>query len=196
MKKFYLIIICLFTLISPVNALEKYKVSLNKCVDGDTAWFNLNGKIIKTRFLAIDTPESTKKIEPFGKKASDYTCGKLKNASNIYIEYDPNSNKLDKYNRHLVWIFVDNTLLQKELVENGLAKVKYIYADYLYLDELKESEKKAIDKRINIWEYNNTFDNLFYNILFFVLIVGIIIIFKPNKKTIKKIIREYKKRMK
>ena len=91
---------------------------------------------------------------------------------------------------------MDNTLLQKELVENGLAKVKYIYADYLYLDELKESEKKAIDKRINIWEYNNTFDNLFYNILIFVLIVGIIIIFKPNKKTIKKIIREYKKRMK
>ena len=196
MRKLYLIFICFIIGICPVLANDRYEVTLNKCVDGDTAWFNLSNKVIKTRFLAIDTPESTKEIEPYGKEASNYTCKRLKNADKIYIEYDNNSQKLDKYDRHLVWVFVDNSLLQKELVENGLAEVKYIYGDYLYLDKLKKAEDLAKSKSINIWSDNNFLDNLLYNSILFVLIVGIIVIFKPNKRVTKKIIKEYKKRMK
>ena len=91
MKKVFLIIFILFFCIN-VNAKEI--VTLNKCVDGDTAWFNINGEKIKARFLAIDTPESTNKIEPYGKEASEFTCNLLKNAKKIEIEYDENSDKL------------------------------------------------------------------------------------------------------
>ena len=48
-------------------------VTLDSCVDGDTAKFNIDGQILKFRFIGIDTPESVhpkKKVEPFGKKAS------------------------------------------------------------------------------------------------------------------------------
>ena len=196
MKKLCLILIIFFIGISPILASDKYTVTLNKCVDGDTAWFNLNNKVIKARFLAIDTPESTKEIEPYGKEASNYTCNMLKRADKIEIQYDPDSKKLDKYDRHLVWVFVDDKLLQEEIVKEGLAQVKYIYGDYLYLDELKNYEKIAKAKSLNIWSDVNTLDNLLYNAIFFVLIVGIIVIFKPNKKVTKKIIKEYKKRMK
>ena len=90
-----LIIILLIIIPFNVYAYEKKAVTLNKCVDGDTAWFNLNEEKIKARFLAIDTPESTNKIEFFGKEASKYTCNKLKKANKIEIEYDENSNKYD-----------------------------------------------------------------------------------------------------
>lgn len=196
MKKLSFIVICFFILTLNIYAAEKYKVTLNKCVDGDTAWFILNNKLIKTRFLAIDAPESTKEVEPYGKEASNYTCSKLKGAKKIEIEYDDNSKKLDKYNRHLVWVYVDNSLLQKELIEHGLAEVKYIYGDYLYLNQLKIAEENAKLNKVNMWKSENVCDNLLYNVIFFILIVGIIIIFKPNKKITKKIIREYKKRMK
>ena len=196
MKKLYLILICFFIGTLSIKAEDRYKVTLNKCVDGDTAWFNLNNKILKTRFLAIDTPESTKEVEPYGKEASNYTCERLKNANNIYIEYDSKSNKLDKYDRHLVWVFIDDVLLQKELVQNGLAEVKYVYGKYKYLDLLYEAEDKAKNFKLNIWNDVNSSDDLLYNAIFFILIVGIIIIFKPNKRVTKKIIREYKKRMK
>ena len=62
---------------------EKIQVTLEKCVDGDTARFVYKKSNIKARFLAIDTPESvhpTKKVEPFGKEASKYTCDMLSNA--------------------------------------------------------------------------------------------------------------------
>ncbi len=137
---------------------EKIQVTLEKCVDGDTARFMYKKSNIKARFLAIDTPESvhpTKKVEPFGKEASKYTCDMLSNAKKIVLEYDINSDKTDKYDRHLVWVFVDDVLLQEELVSNGYAKIKYVYGDYKYLDELKKEEQIAKGNRVGVWNLDD-----------------------------------------
>lgn len=189
MKKVVIIILSLF-LINNVDAKEK--VTLSKCVDGDTAWFYLNNEEIKTRFLAIDTPESTNKIEEYGKEASEFTCNKLKNAKKIEIEYDENSDKLDKYDRHLVWVFVDGELLQNLIIKEGLAEVDYLYGDYEYTSILEKSEKEAKNNKLNIWsDTNNSYD--IYIIIGFVIVIIIIYIFsskfrkKINRKINKKI---------
>lgn len=149
-KKLYMLItiLCMLLTLYPTSifALAKREVKLSKCVDGDTARFILNKEEIKARFLAIDTPESvhpTKGVEPYGKEASEYTCNALKNAKKITIEYDSDSDKTDKYKRHLVWVYVDDVLLQKTLIEKGYAKVAYLYGKYQYTDELKETEEKV-----------------------------------------------------
>ena len=134
--------------IKPVN--EKEKVTYYKCSDGDTARFLINGIDTKVRFLAIDTPEIDKN-EPFSNEAKEYACNALKNAKEIYLEYDSNSDKEDKYGRVLAFVHVDGVLLQKSLIENGLAKVAYIYGDYAYVDELKEIEKTAKLNKVGIW---------------------------------------------
>ena len=46
---------------------------------------------------------------------------------------------------------MDDELLEKSLIENGLAKVYYIYGDYAHLDELREAEAIAKSKKIGIW---------------------------------------------
>ncbi len=197
MKKIILIILLLL----PFNVFaEKIEVTLNKCIDGDTASFNLNNEIIKARFLAIDTPESTNKIEAYGKEASKYTCDILSNSTSIQIEYDKNSNKYDKYNRHLVWVFVDNELLQREIVKNGYAEVKYLYGDYKYTDELEEEEIIAKQKKLRIWSEYEYDDIAWYYYLLFILAIISLFIFskkfrkkffnilkKENKKILKKI---------
>ena len=48
---------------------EKYSAELEKCIDGDTAIFKIGEESIKTRFLYIDTPESTTRHDPYGKEA-------------------------------------------------------------------------------------------------------------------------------
>ena len=60
MKKVVVMIVILFL---NINVYAKEVVKLDKCVDGDTAWFYYNNEVSKFRFLAIDTPESTNKIE-------------------------------------------------------------------------------------------------------------------------------------
>lgn len=199
MKKVFLIIFILFF---GINVNAKEIVTLNKCVDGDTAWFNINGEKIKARFLAIDTPESTNKIEPYGKEASEFTCNLLKNAKKIEIEYDENSDKFDKYDRHLVWVFVDDELLQNIIVKEGYADVKYLYGDYKYTDILKKSLIEAKANNLNMWksEENNITNNI-YIISGIILLIIILYIFnksfrnKINKKIKSNIKKEIRKKV-
>jgi len=159
MKK---ILVCIFTFFISINvccAEEKLTVKFDSCVDGDTANVILNEEKIKIRFLAIDTPETkhpTIGEEPLGKEASEYTCNRLKNASKIEIEYDPNSDQKDKYDRHLVWVWVDDYLLQDEIIKEGLAEVAYLYGDYKYTGTLEDHQTIAKVNGVGIWNESTT----------------------------------------
>ena len=194
MKKIIIFLICFFISIGSVNAEE---ITLTKCIDGDTASFQINGKIEKVRFLAIDTPETkhpTKGEEPFGKEASNYTCNALQSSKKIEIEYDENSDKKDKYDRSLGWIFVDGDLLQAKLIENGLAKVAYLYDDYKYTDDLQKLEKDAKKDHKGIWgEYKEDYTKLYIAIE---MIIIVIIICISNKNFRKKTLNKAKRKLK
>jgi len=132
-------------------------VEFSSCVDGDTFKVIKDEKIYTVRMLAIDTPESvhpTKGVEYYGKEASNYVCDKLKNAKEIKLEYDKNGDKQDKYERLLAWVFIGDTLLQEELIENGYAKVAYLYGDYKYTDVLEKKQEMASLKEIGVWDEN------------------------------------------
>lgn len=159
------IIIFLITIITGINIVyAKETVRFSKCVDGDTIKVIKDEKEYTVRMLAIDTPESvhpTKGVEYYGKEASEYTCNKVTNAKKIELEYDENSDKTDKYDRLLAWVFVDGTLLQKELIEKGYAKIAYLYDDYKYTKELESAQEQASIKNIGVWneELKNKYDN-------------------------------------
>lgn len=153
MKRVVIIFFILIIFPLTVNA-ERKEIEFDSCVDGDTIKAKIDGEVSTIRFLAVDTPETVhpeKKAEPYGKEASNYTCNRVKNAKKLEIEYDPGSDKLDKYKRTLGWIYVDGSLLQKELIEQGYAKVAYIYGDYLYTNELKNVEKNIKERKIGVW---------------------------------------------
>lgn len=139
-------------------------VTLSKCVDGDTAKFKMSDGSIKTaRFLAIDTPESVhpkKSVEKYGKEASEFTCNLLTNASNLKVEFDANSDETDKYGRILVFVYADNKLVQETLLEEGYARVAYLYGNYKYTDHLKEVESIAKNKKLRIWSDSDVSNNL------------------------------------
>jgi len=188
MKKTLLFIFTFFIFNNTVFA-NKIEVKLDKCVDGDTAWFILDNETIKTRFLAIDTPESTNEIEEYGIEASEYTCNLLSTAKKIEIEYDSNSDKLDKYDRHLVWVFVDNILLQEKILEKGYASIEYIYGDYKYLDNLYKIEKEAKDNNVGIWN-NEVNTNYTFLIIGLIIITLIFLISKKGRKKIYELIKK------
>ncbi len=197
MKKVVIIFFILIIFPLNINA-ERKKIIFDSCVDGDTIKAKIDGEISTIRFLAIDTPETVhpkKKAEPYGKEASEYTCSKVKSAKKLEIEYDPGSNKQDKYKRMLGWIYVDDSLLQKELIEHGYAKVAYIYGDYLYTNELKHIEENVKEKKIGLWGKTNTTVDTDDDKSFFELISDFIDDFidefiKSIKKTIKKEIKK------
>lgn len=125
---------------------KMYEAELSDCTDGDTAVFRINGKDYKTRFLYIDTPESTRTKEPFGPEAAQYTCSFLKQG-NITLETDGGS-LFDKYDRLLAWVWVGDKLHQEEITKAGLVEDFYDYGSYKYenriwsaMDYAKENGK-------------------------------------------------------
>ena len=87
MKKISILMITLLVIFIPIPifASERINVTLNKCVDGDTAWFNLENKKIKARFLAIDTPELTLMEKGLVNSLVIYLLMQLKFKSNMMI---------------------------------------------------------------------------------------------------------------
>lgn len=201
MKKFLLFIFIFFISIINVSASEKVSVSFSKCVDGDTAKLILDEKEITVRFLAVDTPETshpTKGEEPYGKEAKEFTCNSLKKAKKIELEFDKNSDKTDKYDRYLAWIWVDDYLLQDNLIKEGLAEVAYLYDDYKYTSLLEEHQTLAKLNKIGKWsDYNPLDKNFFYMIggclLVIVAVATGLITKSKGKSHIKKIIKKYGK---
>ena len=86
-------------------------------IDGDTTHFNVpvSAKhpegVLKARYLAVNTPESTGQVEPYGKVASDYTHkplqASLDNAGSVLVESDTDDNTWnnDSYGRTLAWVW-------------------------------------------------------------------------------------------
>lgn len=115
------------------SATVKQKVTVRAYIDGDTTHFNVPESVsptgvLKARYLAINTPESTGKIEEYGKAASRFTKEKLKGASSIIVESDDANWNLDSTGgRYLVWVWYrtdENAAyrnLNIELLQNGLA---------------------------------------------------------------------------
>jgi endonuclease YncB( thermonuclease family) len=111
----------------------KMEVTVKAYVDGDTVHFNvpsdvMPGGVLKARFLAINTPESTGKIEEYGKAASNFTKETLMAAESIIIESDTDSWNADSTGgRYLVWVWYktaemsDYRNLNIEILQNGLA---------------------------------------------------------------------------
>jgi micrococcal nuclease len=111
----------------------KQEVTVHAYIDGDTTHFNvpetvMPGGVLKARYLAINTPESTGKIEPWGKTASNYTKETLKNATSIIIESDDGKWNADSTGgRYLVWVWYKTAEsdtyrnLNIEILQLGLA---------------------------------------------------------------------------
>lgn len=134
---------------------DKFTVTLSSCVDGDTAWFYYDGNKHKARFLAIDAPEvnlDTNDPEPGALEAQTKTCQLLTEAQKIELAYDPNADQQDKYGRDLVWVYVDDQLLQEELVKEGYVEVAYLYGNYRYNSELKKAEREAKENNLGLWK--------------------------------------------
>lgn len=120
---------------------EKYSADLVKCIDGDTAHFNINGHDYKTKFLYIQTPEFTNEIEPYGKEASVFTCSFLMSGK-ITLETDGDF-LFDEDGQLLAWVWVNNQLHQEEMAKAGFVEAIIDNGNYKYEDQVNKAMENA-----------------------------------------------------
>lgn len=140
----------------------KAEATVKTFVDGDTTHFYVSsdiveGGVLKARYLAINTPESTGKIEEYGKKASNFTKDKLSQATSIIIESDTETWDIDSTgSRNLVWVWYktseseDYRNLNIEILQNGLA-IANSSANNRYGSYCTAAIAQAKEQKLNIY---------------------------------------------
>lgn len=136
-------------------------VELVKTIDGDTIKIIYDGKEQNLRYLLIDTPELNhpqQGKQPFSEEATNRNDELLKSGK-LEIEFDIGE-KVDKYGRLLAYVYIDGESVQQKLVEEGLARVAYIYPpNTKHLDLYKDAEKKAQQAGVGIWSIEDYVTN-------------------------------------
>ena len=140
----------------------KQEVTVKLFVDGDTTHFYvpntvMSNGVLKARYLAVNTPESTGKIEEYGKKASKFTREKLEKATSIIIESDTATWTADSTgDRYLSWVWYktadmeDYRNLNIELLQEGLA-IASNSGNNIYGEVCMKAINQAKENKLNVY---------------------------------------------
>ncbi|MCL6448928.1 MAG: thermonuclease family protein [Armatimonadetes bacterium] len=146
-------------------AAEKYVPALvTKVIDGDTFWVRLtDGREEKVRLIGVDTPESTREVEPYGKEAAAYTKKRLEKKT-VYLELDVEER--DKYDRLLAYVWLSRPknggaaeaaeevrakMFNAELLLNGYAQVLTVPPNVKYAELFTGFQREAREKKKGLW---------------------------------------------
>ncbi len=134
-----------------------------KVVDGDTVAIDIDGRSTTLRLIGLDTPETVDPrttVQCFGKEASD-EAKRLLTGTSVRLEYDSSQGTLDKYNRTLAYIYMEDLPAQaggisfnEYMIAEGFGH-EYTYGTpYAYQTEFKAAEASARAQKKGLWAEN------------------------------------------
>lgn len=147
----------------PVAAMREGACEVVRVVDGDTILVrqqvdspsSVSSGLrdhVRVRLLGIDTPETVKEghpVERWGPEATEFTQRFLA-GGRAQLRFD--KRRVDRYGRLLAYVYVDDRMLNEELVRAGLARVSLYPGDSESIGrQLRRAEEAARREKIGIW---------------------------------------------
>jgi micrococcal nuclease len=142
----FVLFLAVWFLISPVTA-AAWSGKVVGVIDGDSITVLHDGRQEQIRLWGIDCPE---KGQDFGNRAKQLTSalvfGKV-------VEVEPMT--VDRYGRTVAFVRVGNTLVNEELIRQGLAWVFTTYCDRPICVEWKKLQEEARKAKRGLWSMPN-----------------------------------------
>ncbi|GKT10514.1 thermonuclease family protein [Desulforhabdus sp. TSK] len=114
--------------------------------DGDTLTVRMGARVEKVRLIGIDCPE--KEQAPWGIRARDFVRSRvLRKRVAIEMDLVPR----DRYGRLLGYVWVNDRLLNEELVEQGLAMQYSLPPNVKYAARFSKAVRKARENKAGFW---------------------------------------------
>ncbi len=128
--------------------------SVVRVVDGDTLIINIDNVEERVRLIGVDTPESVhpnaEKNVPYGEIASTFTK-ELVEGKTVSIELD--AQERDRYGRVLAYVYYEDKMLNKTLLEQGHATLATYPPNVKYVEVFEKLEQEAKKNKVGIWGY-------------------------------------------
>lgn len=135
---------------------ERVQAQVVKVVDGDTIQVTIQGKSYKVRYIGIDTPETVKPnapVGPFGPEASaknkELVAGKT-------VTLVKDVSEVDRYDRLLRYVIVDNQFINYVLVAEGYANASTYPPDVACSETFRQAAAAAQQSGVGLWDLQPT----------------------------------------
>lgn len=126
-------------------------------IDGDTIDVELNGEVVRVRYLGINTTERGETCYSEGRQANaDLVSGQT-------VTLVPDEESEDSYGRLLRYIYVGNTFVNAELVRQGWAEAVMYEPNDAHWQELIALEQEAERAGRGCHGISDMFDDGTYN---------------------------------
>lgn len=134
-------------------------IKIIRVIDGDTVVTQNNQKV---RLIGIDTPEVT--INNPKKCLGDIATIKTKELlEGKYVILEKDISETDKYGRLLRYIWLDNQLINKTLVQEGYAQVDTVKPDIKYKQTFIDAQNQAKSQDLGLWNESNCLSQIKQN---------------------------------
>jgi len=130
-----------------------------------------NGEVDTIRLLGVDTPETYGENDPaefegipentagrdhlatWGERASSFATDELE-GEQVRIETDPEADQRGSYGRLLVYLYDDETDFNRELLDQGLARL--YDSSFSKRSEYESTEAQAQREGVGLWDFDGS----------------------------------------
>jgi micrococcal nuclease len=124
---------------------------VTRVVDGDTIRVEVNGEEFRVRYIGVDTPETVdprRPVQCFGQEASERNR-QLVEGKVVGLEKDVS--ETDDFDRLLRYVWVEDTMVNAALVEEGYAFATTYPPDVRYADLFASLQAQARESGRGLW---------------------------------------------
>lgn len=130
-----------------------------RIIDGDTIEVTIGSSRDRVRFIGVDTPEATTRVEPYGREATAFTRQWLDGHS-IWLEHDVEIR--DRYGRRLAYVWLqqpkDRSVLEVRtrmfnatLLAEGYAQLLTVPPNVRYVDVFRALQTGTRQQGKGLW---------------------------------------------
>lgn len=122
-----------------------------RVVDGDTIHVRIEGGVEKVRYIGVNTPElhHPRKGEEPGGRAAAAVNRDLLSGRRVRLELDAQSR--DRYGRLLAYVWVDDIMVNAELVRRGFAQVMTVPPNVRHQALFLKLQREAREAGRGLW---------------------------------------------
>lgn len=125
---------------------------VKKVVDGDTVDVTYEGGTHRIRLLNVDTPETVNPAKPvqcLGPEAVQFLRKRLPQGTAVQLRFD--KERLDRYERELAGVFVDDELVNAEIARAGLGTAVLYEPNDRFYAEVVQAQEEAERRQMGLY---------------------------------------------
>lgn len=128
-------------------------ITVTRIIDGDTIQISTGETL---RYIGVDTPEITGKDECYAQEATQKNTQLVLNKQ---VRLEKDKSHTDRYGRLLRYVYVDDVMINYELVVQGYAFSKTYPPDTKYQQLFEQAQQQAKAQKVGVWSDQCNYSN-------------------------------------